>query len=353
MHDLTAKRTLVKSPPELWSELSEVERLARHLGAFGEITITKLEPEHTVAWEGESASGTVSIEPSGWGTKVTLTAQLEGEARAAEEAAVEEFLGEATASSTVAAEELASGEALTGETAAADDVVAAEPVGEEPVAEETSTEPVQDEAPAEVTAERPEMAVTAADPIQGRRRRKRGFLAWLFRSRSSAQVAGWPAAADRTEQNVQSAVDGALKAEPVAQIEPEPATEPGPAAEVEPAANHEPEPEPTVESEQAAEVETEPDVERSTVEPAAERSTLEPDVERSTVEPVAECRVCPPEADKVDSRSGGGAGVTAAGPAGSGGASGEPALDPEHAQAVLDEVLDTLGSAHHRPFSRG
>lgn len=76
MPDLTANRTLVKSPPELWEELSEVERLARHLGAFGEITITKLEPEHTVAWEGEHASGTVSIEPSGWGTKVTLRAEL-------------------------------------------------------------------------------------------------------------------------------------------------------------------------------------------------------------------------------------------------------------------------------------
>jgi hypothetical protein len=79
MQDLTAKRTLVKSPPELWSELSEVERLARHLGAFGEIKITRLEPERTVAWEGESASGTVSIEPSGWGTKVVLTATIEGE----------------------------------------------------------------------------------------------------------------------------------------------------------------------------------------------------------------------------------------------------------------------------------
>ena len=73
------KRTLVKSPPELWSELSEVERLARHLGAFGEIKITRLEPERTVAWEGEGASGTVSIEPSGWGTKVVLTASIEGE----------------------------------------------------------------------------------------------------------------------------------------------------------------------------------------------------------------------------------------------------------------------------------
>ena len=74
MPALIAKRTLVKSPPELWSELSEADRLAKHLEAFGEIKITKLDPEHTVAWEGESASGTVSIEPSGWGTKVTLNA---------------------------------------------------------------------------------------------------------------------------------------------------------------------------------------------------------------------------------------------------------------------------------------
>jgi len=79
MQQLSVKRTLVKSPPELWSELSEAERLARHLDAFGEIKITRLEPESTVAWEGEGASGTVSIEPSGWGTKVTMTARVEGE----------------------------------------------------------------------------------------------------------------------------------------------------------------------------------------------------------------------------------------------------------------------------------
>ena len=97
MHDLTAKRTLVKSPPELWSELSEVERLARHLGAFGEIKITKLEPEHTVAWEGDAASGTVMIEPSGWGTKVTLQAQVqapeEDKPRAAAEQAAKRGTG--------------------------------------------------------------------------------------------------------------------------------------------------------------------------------------------------------------------------------------------------------------------
>src|SRR5579884_1748103 len=72
-----ASRTLVKSPPELWAECSDAGSLARHLGEFGEIKITRLEPETAVDWEGEHASGTVRIEPSAWGTKVTLTAQLE------------------------------------------------------------------------------------------------------------------------------------------------------------------------------------------------------------------------------------------------------------------------------------
>jgi hypothetical protein len=76
MPDLRVNRTLVKSPPELWSELSEVESLARHLGEFGEISISRLEPEHTVAWEGEHARGTVELEASGWGTKVTLSAAV-------------------------------------------------------------------------------------------------------------------------------------------------------------------------------------------------------------------------------------------------------------------------------------
>jgi hypothetical protein len=89
VQDLSAKRTLVKSPPELWSELSEVDRLARHLEAFGEIEITRLEPERTVAWEGEAGSGTVSIEPSGWGTRVTLTAHLPEPAPAPEPEPIE------------------------------------------------------------------------------------------------------------------------------------------------------------------------------------------------------------------------------------------------------------------------
>jgi outer membrane biosynthesis protein TonB len=71
-----ATRTLVKSPPELWSELSDAGALARHLGEFGEIRITRTEPESVVEWEGDTAAGSVRLEPSGWGTKVTLTADL-------------------------------------------------------------------------------------------------------------------------------------------------------------------------------------------------------------------------------------------------------------------------------------
>jgi outer membrane biosynthesis protein TonB len=79
MEEPRAQRTLVKSPPELWAEISDLEALARHLGEFGEIRITRLEPETTVAWEGDRASGTVQLEPAGWGTKVTLTAELGGD----------------------------------------------------------------------------------------------------------------------------------------------------------------------------------------------------------------------------------------------------------------------------------
>ena len=78
MTEHQASRTLLKSPPELWSECSDVQSLARHLEEhFGEIRITRLEPETTVAWEGDRARGTVTLKPSGWGTKVVLTAETE------------------------------------------------------------------------------------------------------------------------------------------------------------------------------------------------------------------------------------------------------------------------------------
>jgi hypothetical protein len=280
MADLTAKRTLVKSPPELWEELSEVERLAKHLGAFGEITITKLEPEHTVAWEGERASGTVSIEPSGWGTKVTLRAELPetDEAQAEPEPTPEaepEPTPEAEPEPTLEVEPEPTAHTQpepepTAEVEPEPDALAVEEP--EPVAQEPESEPV-----AEISESAP----------------RRGLWRWLFRrlTESTPSVAEpEPVAAER---------------EPVA-AEPEP--EP---VEAEPVAA---EPVPV-----AAEPEQEPAADESEPEPIADEPEPEPG-------PLAEQPAT----------------LDAAAP-----------LDPERARVILDEALDTLGAAHHRPFSRG
>jgi hypothetical protein len=71
------QRTLVKSPPELWAELSDPAALARHLGELGEIRITRTEPEQTIEWEAPDTTGKVTLAPSGWGTKVTLSVTRE------------------------------------------------------------------------------------------------------------------------------------------------------------------------------------------------------------------------------------------------------------------------------------
>ncbi len=75
MPEPRAQRTLVKSPPELWAEVSDPASLTRHLGELGPIRITRLDPETTVAWEGDRVRGTVELEASGWGTRVTLKAE--------------------------------------------------------------------------------------------------------------------------------------------------------------------------------------------------------------------------------------------------------------------------------------
>src|SRR5215212_4157076 len=146
MPEVEGHRRLVKSPPELWAELSDVEALARHLGDFGEIRITRTDPETTVAWEGEHARGMVSIESSGWGTKVRLTA-----------------------------------EAIRPEGALA---VAEEPA---PVAEPPEPEPVAEPPPPEPVAEAPAPAPVGGPPAPEPPRRKIGFFARLFGRRKRVE----------------------------------------------------------------------------------------------------------------------------------------------------------------------
>ena len=276
MQDLTAKRTLVKSPPELWEELSEVQRLARHLGAFGEIKITKLEPEHTVAWEGEHASGTVSIEPSGWGTKVILTAELAENADPAEPGA--DHAGE-----PVGTEE---GTGSIAEMDATAKQAAAE------VAETADADPL-DEAHSPV-AEIPPAAALAFDaagaPANGSGagagahtdppRRRRGFWARLF--------AGWLVPEERLTRAVPEHADERLTHETVDRSDDMVEEEPQPLPE-----------------------------------------------ERHS--PPEEAQSRPEEAQSAPERA------VAEAPS---------VIDQEGARAVLEETLDALGSAHHRPYSR-
>jgi hypothetical protein len=77
MEAVEAQRTLVKSVPELWAQLSERQQLAPLLDeTFGEIRITRLEPETLIAWESDLARGEVELATSGFGTRVRLTAEL-------------------------------------------------------------------------------------------------------------------------------------------------------------------------------------------------------------------------------------------------------------------------------------
>ena len=73
MTSYEVSRTLVKSPPELWAEL-EGERLKE---ALGDATVRPTDPERELAWEANGAAGLARLEPSSWGTKVTLTAEFE------------------------------------------------------------------------------------------------------------------------------------------------------------------------------------------------------------------------------------------------------------------------------------
>jgi hypothetical protein len=66
-------RTLVKSPPELWEEL----RGRRLPQAIDGARVQPTGENDSLAWEADGVRGTARIEASGWGTKVTLTAEVE------------------------------------------------------------------------------------------------------------------------------------------------------------------------------------------------------------------------------------------------------------------------------------
>jgi len=312
------QRTLVKSPPELWAELSDQAALAKHLSdleGIGEIRITKIEPETLVEWEAEAATGSVAIKASGWGTKVTLrvsrelpeaeaevAAMAEPEAKPETEAVVEPE-AEAAPKPEVKPEGEPEAAAIAEPKVKAEAVVEPKPAPEAEAApevkpesgpntrpltaaerfapefppslrgEQLQAEPAEEPGRVEALAPQPE-----PEPIK-----RRGFFARLF---------GW----------------GTLKGTGEPQAEPEQAVEPPPA------------PTPQAEEPQPAEPQAQ--------EPAEEDPAAE---EPQAPEPQAQ----EPEAapDRPDLAA-------------------ELLAAEEQVTAVLTAVLDRLGSAHHRPFSR-
>lgn len=274
MPEPTAQRTLVKSPPELWAEISDASALARHLGEFGEIRILRAEPETTVAWEGDRASGTVTLEPVGWGTKVTLTATPAA--------------GDTAAAPVTPEAEPATVPAPAHE---AEPVAVAEP---EPVVE-AEPEPV---APAE-----PE-PVVEAEPAP---RASTVSNAW-FEGEPGAPKG--PAVAETTlpepRQRFFTRLFGRRRPTEGPTVEPSPvpvaiAEEPAPVAE--------------------------PAVEETPPEPAPVAEAPPTPLPEPTPAPEPEPE---PESEPAPA-----------------------ACDEDHTVAVLTGMLDTLGGAHHRPFSRG
>jgi hypothetical protein len=254
MTEHSASRTLVKSPPELWAECSDPAALTRHLDQFGEIKITRLEPETAVAWEGEQVRGTVRLEPSGWGTKVTLTAVAEAVAPVA----VEPVAVEPVAVEPVAVEP---------------EPVAVEPVAVEPEPVAVEPEPVAVEPDPVVSAPPPGEPKTAA-PENVAPEKRPGLFGRLL-----AMLVGKPEPEPEIVLRDLTAVE---TPEPVA---PAPVPEP--------------------------------------VAPAPEPVAPAPEPVAPTPEPVERAAPPPLGAELAD------------------------------AEAGLVAALDSLGQAHHRPFSRG
>ncbi len=357
-----AKRTLVKSPPELWAELSDPDSLSRHLGELGDVRIVRIDPERAVEWEAAEISGTVLIEPSGWGTKVTLTAiraQAESApspenelAQAAEPESPQpetepiEASDPAPESPVAQTPDVGSAQALAPATAAAqvstavpadapspepepsppadalasdpEDAVPSEPLDQEPHLDEPAPFAPEDELAIDVEPLIHDEPAAAAEPEPTPRR---GFLARLFGRRRNQPVVEPRLAEHPPEPDSAYEPDEGLAGEET--LEDGDAF--GAVAEVE-----------AVDADEAVEQVA---VIEATIE-AAEGADMNPtDGDRSD-----SARTPPYDWQPLVEPEDGEASPDL---------STELAELEERTTAVLVGVLDRLGAAHHRPFSRG
>jgi hypothetical protein len=330
-------RTLVKSPPELWSELSDPESLARHLAELGDIRITRVEPEQLVEWEAESTTGRIQIKASGWGTKVTLSVSRELPIAACAEAEAPPAGTESDGGQVP--------EPLAASAAVSEPFSAAEPEPE----------------PAD--ADQPERESTPA-PATAAGRSITGWPSGPEGNEAPSALSDWS-----SQLSSLAATEAALEPDPVP-LEPEPVApaEPQsrrgffarlfggrrrasttPAAEPERQSEPELEPEPEPASQLTAPEPVSPaEIVAALPEPALESTApgapgqLAPGEETAALEHIPDPGE--PQADEAGSD--------------------EPAVDlaaellaaeetaVEEVRTMLVAVLDRLGAAHHRPFSR-
>jgi hypothetical protein len=91
--EIKAKRTLVKSAPELWELADDLARLEAWMGGFVgaetpvAVEITERVPERFMAWKSSDAQGAaeikVALAESGFGTSVEINARHGGASPAA------------------------------------------------------------------------------------------------------------------------------------------------------------------------------------------------------------------------------------------------------------------------------
>jgi hypothetical protein len=340
------QRTLVKSPPELWAEISDPEALARHLGEFGEIRITRVQPEQKVEWEAPEASGCIVIKPSGWGTKVKLTVTRELSEAAGGPEAQEAAVSDPGADSAEESEPRDALDPAEAEILAEEQIVEGRPAEEELVQAEDAIDASSIDASSPLEAHRDELeserelehepAVPADSSDQSpesepgtKPARRRGFLARLFGRRREArgtmeqpdprastiaeevedaeEPLGPSLVGDRTDASDQAMT---LAAE-VAIAEPELDAEPAPAPE--PARTPAP------------------------IAPATPAAAAGASESIDLLERDGAAEHAPPSDAPTDIA-----------------AELEQAEEAaqEQVTAVLTGVLDRLGAAHHRPFSR-
>ncbi|MEA2153127.1 MAG: hypothetical protein QOI18_1360 [Solirubrobacteraceae bacterium] len=333
------QRTLVKSPPELWAEISDPASLGRHLGEFGEIRITRVEPEQRVEWEAGDTSGSVVIKPSGWGTKVKLTVNREltqlDDAADTPSGVSTDDLADADAGATLAepgreaADDLHVGaaarpereelEIVQHEMAGFEDAESEMPGHEDAEREMTAPEDAKPEA--ELDVAEPDSQDEAAEPPAPEPRR--GFFARLFGRRRAAQM-GQPAPdaeagaeAEARERELATPAHEPYNALAVWASQLQPGV-PGDDA---------------WESQDAVDVGDEPACAPAWPGDAAEAPVHAPGADLGESHQDASPDAQAPEDISVE--------ITAA-----------EEVAAEQVTAVLTGVLDRLGAAHHRPFSR-